>query len=101
MAGARELDDTEGLKEAEERVDLRLIARDFDDERVGGEVDDFGAKHIRDLQQLRAGAGVSAHFHEHKLAGDGLAFTKIGDINDVDQLAQLLGAEAERGLIAL
>ena len=45
--------------------------------------------------------GVSAHFHEHKLAGDGLAFTKIGDVNDVDQLAQLLGAEAERGLIAL
>ena len=54
-----------------------------------------------DLQQLGAGMGVSAHFHEHKLPGDGLAFTKVGDVNDVDQLAQLLGAKAERGLIAL
>ena len=101
LAGARELDNAERLKQAKEGVDFRFVAGDFADERVGGEIDDLGAKHIRDLQQLSAGARVCANLNEHELAGDGLALAKVSDLNDVNQFTKLLGAQVECGLVAL
>lgn len=101
LPGARELDNAKGLKEAKERIDLRLVAGDFADERVGGEINDLGAKHIRDLQQLSAGARVSVNLNKDELTGDGLALAEVGDFDDVDQFAKLLCAQVEGGLVAL
>ena len=101
LPGARELDNAKGLKEAKERIDLRLVAGDFADERVGGEINDLGAKHIRDLQQLSAGARVSVNLNKDELTGDGLALAEVGDLDDVDQFTKLLRAKVEGGLVAL
>src|SRR5262249_1302493 len=99
-AGAGELEDAEGLEEAEEGVDLLVVAGGLDDEGVGGEVDDFGAEDLVDLEDLRAGLAIGADLHEHELAGDGLALLEIDDFDDVDELPELFDAEVELRFVA-
>jgi hypothetical protein len=44
--GAGEFDDAERLEQSEERGDLIVVAGGFDDERIGAEVNDFGAEDV-------------------------------------------------------
>ena len=51
-AGASELLDTEWEHHLEERLDLIVVAGDFDDERVTSDIDDAGAEGIDELHDL-------------------------------------------------
>src|SRR5690606_32538146 len=100
-AGAGEFENAEGFDELEERGHLALVAGELDDDVALGDVDDLRAEDVADLHDLGAGGAGGLDLHEHELADDGLALLEVHHIDHVDELAELLDAEVERGVVAL
>ena len=86
-AGAGELLDTEGVHHLEEGFDLVVIAGDFDDEKVTGDIDDAGAEGIDELHDLGAVMRVGRDLDEGEVSADHRC---VGQIFHLDHVYQLV-----------
>src|SRR5207237_93071 len=88
-AGADHLADAERAQQVDQRLDLFLLADHLDDDRVGGDVDDAGAKDVGDLHDLAATAGTGGDLDERQFAFDRDIVLDLGDLDHRDQLVEL------------
>jgi len=90
LAGSGQVQHAEALHQIHELLNFALIARDFDRESLWLDVDNLGAKNIRDLHHLGPRFGINRHFYQNQLAVHVLAVAEIGYFENIRQLIELL-----------
>ena len=100
-ARARHLEDAVRLHHLDKAVQLVRLAREFEDEAFGGEVDDLRLIDLLDLDEFGALFGGGGDLYEQQLAEDGAVLSGDGDLFHVDELVHLFGHLGEGIVVAV
>src|SRR6201996_3013668 len=90
LAGADHFDQPVGADHPLEGLDFVGRAGDLDGHRAAGDVDDFGAEDLGELDDLGAVLDRGGDLEQGHLAGDGVLRLHVADLQHVDELVQLL-----------
>src|SRR4051812_19942760 len=89
LPGSGHFDQPEGAHHALEGLDLVPRARDLDDHRAAGDVDDPAAEDLDHLHDLGAARAVGGDLEQRQLPGHRVDRLEIADLDHVDELVEL------------